>query len=63
MRLQAMEEFRLPTEFTLKQLQRMAELVSAAHGRRPTAEDHNLLRKLTEYTASFPTRGAMRRAG
>ncbi len=58
-----MEEFRLPTEFTLAQLQRLALLAYADHMQKPTTDSHNLLRKLTEYTASFPTRAQMRRAG
>jgi hypothetical protein len=57
------KDFRLQTEFTMRQLERLSELVSAAHGARPTPEDHNLLRKLTEYCASANHLQRLRRTG
>lgn len=56
-------DFRLQTQFTQRQLERMSELVSAAYGVHPTPDDHNLLRKLTEYCASANHMQRLRRTG
>jgi hypothetical protein len=45
-------EFRLQTEFTRAQLERLAVLMSVEHGKHPSPDNHNLLRKLTEYCAN-----------
>jgi hypothetical protein len=44
--------FPIATEFTLRQLERLSELLSAAMTRYPNPHDHNLARKLIEYRAS-----------
>lgn len=58
------EELTLPTEFTVRQLERMAELVMTANSARPNADDHNLGRKLHEYCSTASRfYGFRRRAG
>ncbi|HSV90949.1 MAG TPA: hypothetical protein VLH80_07600 [Nitrospiraceae bacterium] len=53
----------LPTEFTVRQLARMAELVLRENSQRPNPEDHNLGRKLQEYCGVATRAYGFRRAG
>lgn len=45
------KDLTLPTEFTVKQIERMSELVARANNERPNPSDHNLARKLAEYSS------------
>jgi len=47
----ANKDLTLPTEFTVRQLERMGELVSRANSEKPNPADHNLARKLAEYSS------------
>jgi len=57
------KEMTLPTEFTVRQLARMAELVLRENSQRPNPEDHNLGRKLQEYCGVATRAYGFRRAG
>jgi hypothetical protein len=55
--------FQLATRFTLRQLERLCELVSAEAARQPSPEDYNLARKLQEYLANGYHLVRLRRTG
>lgn len=57
------QDLTLPTEFTVAQLERMAELVSRANSVKPNPRDHNLARKLSEYCSTATRFHGFRRAG
>jgi hypothetical protein len=61
--MQTDSELTLPTEFTVRQLERMAELVLTEHSRKPNQDDYNLGRKLTEYCSTASRFRWFRRAG
>ena len=56
------KDLTLPTEFTVRDLHRMAELVMAANSRNPNPRDHNLGRKLSEYCETAGRFHGFRRA-
>jgi hypothetical protein len=45
------KDLTLPTEFTIRQLERMHELAARANSEKPNPADHNLARKLAEYSS------------
>lgn len=57
------KDLTLPTEFTVRDLERMAELVMTANSRNPNPRDHNLGRKLSEYCETASRFHGFRRAG
>jgi hypothetical protein len=57
------KDLTLPTEFTVRQLERLAELVMTANSAKPNPEDHNLGRKLHEYCSTVSRFHGFRRAG
>jgi hypothetical protein len=61
--MEALDDLTLPTEFTVRQLERMAELVMTANSVKPNPEDHNLGRKLQEYCSMAGRVHGFRRAG
>lgn len=64
MAIQTDKELSLPTEFTVEQLARMAELASSAYSQTSAPSDYNLFRKLTEYCSTASRfHGYARRAG
>lgn len=61
--MQTAKDLMFPTEFTVRQIERMAELVMSANSAKPNAEDHNLGRKLQEYGCMASRIHGFRRAG
>lgn len=57
------KDLTLPTEFTVAQLERLAELVQTANSKNPNPWDHNLGRKLSEYCETASRFHGFRRAG
>lgn len=57
------QDFSLPTEFTVSQLERLSELVMTANSHHPNPADHNLGRKLQEYCSTGHWMQRLRRTG
>lgn len=54
--------YQVETLFTVRQLERLRQLVGTANTRQPNPDDHNLERKLTEYLVTMQ-RIQLRRTG